>query len=93
MIYCRLENFLLRSCVLEEGINEITNAIGAKSRAVIELGKRFLKEQLEVDISTAYSLGAEIMVNNLKLKDAQEGLRSFKEKRKPTWSHTYELER
>jgi len=27
------------------------------------------------------------MVKNLQLKDSQEGLLSFKEKRKPTWTH------
>jgi 1,4-dihydroxy-2-naphthoyl-CoA synthase len=30
------------------------------------------------------------MVNNLKLKDAQEGIKSFVEKRNPSWSHSYE---
>jgi 1,4-dihydroxy-2-naphthoyl-CoA synthase len=28
------------------------------------------------------------MVDNLAYKDAQEGIKSFKEKRKPTWIHT-----
>ena len=30
------------------------------------------------------------MVDNLKLKDAQEGIKSFSEKRKPVWSHSFE---
>ena len=47
---------------------------------------------MDLDISTAYSLGTEIMVGNLKLKDAQEGIKSFSEKRKPTWTHGYEKE-
>lgn len=28
------------------------------------------------------------MVDNLQFKDGQEGLASFKEKRKPIWSHS-----
>jgi hypothetical protein len=30
------------------------------------------------------------MVNNLSFRDAQEGIRAFKEKRKPEWCHTDE---
>ncbi|XP_033226888.1 enoyl-CoA hydratase domain-containing protein 3, mitochondrial isoform X2 [Belonocnema kinseyi] len=77
---------------LEEEIQNITNAINSKSRSVVQLGKRFLYEQIDLDIETAYSLGTEIMVGNLKLKDAQEGIRGFVEKRKPVWSHDYKKE-
>lgn len=49
-------------------------------------------EQIDLDIETAYSLGTEIMVGNLKLKDAQEGIRGFVEKRKPVWTHDYKKE-
>lgn len=71
-------------------MRRITDAINMKSRSVVHIGKTFLNEQIELDLSAAYSLGAEKMVNNLKMKDAQEGIRSFLEKRKPSWSHDYE---
>ncbi|XP_029040679.1 enoyl-CoA hydratase domain-containing protein 3, mitochondrial isoform X2 [Osmia bicornis bicornis] len=74
----------------EQEIEKITAAINAKSRSVVHVGKTFLYEQLDLDLATAYFLGAEKMVNNLKMKDAQEGIRSFIEKRKPVWSHDYE---
>lgn len=61
-----------------------------KSRSIIHGGKTFLYEQLELDISTAYFLGTKKMINNLKMKDAQEGINSFIEKRKPVWRHDYE---
>ncbi|XP_015434326.1 PREDICTED: enoyl-CoA hydratase domain-containing protein 3, mitochondrial [Dufourea novaeangliae] len=75
---------------LEEELNTITTAINTKSRSVIHIGKTFLNEQMDLDMSTAYFLGTEKMVNNLKMKDAQEGIKSFIEKRKPVWSHGYE---
>lgn len=75
---------------LDEEVNRITAAINAKSRSVVHIGKTFLYEQMDLDISTAYFLGTEKMVNNLKLKDAQEGIKSFLEKRKPMWTHSYE---
>lgn len=74
----------------EKEVNKITEAINEKSRSVVKLGKRFIQEQQEIDVDTAYSLGTEIMVSNLKLKDAQEGIKSFSEKRKPSWSHNYD---
>ncbi|KAJ8679837.1 hypothetical protein QAD02_015624 [Eretmocerus hayati] len=76
--------------MLENEINKITDAINEKSRSVVRLGKRFIHEQQEIDVDTAYSLGTEIMVNNLKLKDAQEGIKSFGEKRRPHWTHGYD---
>ncbi|XP_076627029.1 enoyl-CoA hydratase domain-containing protein 3, mitochondrial [Colletes latitarsis] len=74
---------------LEEEINNVTAAINSKSRSVVHIGKTFLYEQMDLDISTAYFLGTEKMVNNLKMKDAQEGIKSFIEKRKPVWQHDY----
>lgn len=75
---------------LDEEVRQITDAINAKSRSVVHFGKTFLHEQMNLDISTAYFLGTERMVNNLKMKDAQEGIRSFLEKKKPNWSHDYD---
>lgn len=75
---------------LDEEIQKITAAINAKSRSVVHIGKEFVYEQMDLDMSTAYLLGTEKMVNNLKMKDAQEGIKSFVEKRKPVWSHDYE---
>ncbi|KAH0563996.1 enoyl-CoA hydratase domain-containing protein 3, mitochondrial [Cotesia glomerata] len=75
---------------LYEGVKEITDAIKAKSRAVVQLGKKFLFEQQELDLSSAYYYGTEIMLQNLELKDAQEGIKSFVEKRKPVWNNKFE---
>nr|XP_033321813.1 enoyl-CoA hydratase domain-containing protein 3, mitochondrial [Megalopta genalis] len=75
---------------LEEEVNKITAAINTKSRSIVHIGKTFLYEQMDLDVSTAYFLGTEKMVNNLKMKDAQEGITSFIEKRKPVWNHDYE---
>lgn len=75
--------------LLDEEVYRITDAINMKSRSVVHIGKVFLYEQMDLDTSTAYSRGAEKMVSNLEMRDAQEGIRSFLEKRKPIWSHTY----
>ncbi|XP_014298058.1 enoyl-CoA hydratase domain-containing protein 3, mitochondrial [Microplitis demolitor] len=75
---------------LSEEIKKTTDAIKAKSRSVVQLGKKFLFEQQELDLCSAYYYGTEIMVQNLELKDAQEGIKSFIEKRKPVWSNKFD---
>ncbi|XP_039311904.1 enoyl-CoA hydratase domain-containing protein 3, mitochondrial isoform X2 [Solenopsis invicta] len=87
---CGLVSKVVPNDKLDEEVRRITDAISTKSRSIMHIGKKFLHEQMSLDISTAYALGTEIMVNNLKMKDAQEGIRSFVEKRKPNWSHDYE---
>lgn len=81
---------LYLTSISDEEVRRITDAINTKSRSVVHIGKTFLYEQMTLDISTAYALGTEKMVNNLKMRDAQEGIQSFLEKRKPNWSHDYE---
>lgn len=73
---------------LDAEIEKICHSICLKSRAVIELGKRFFYKQVEENLSKAYELGAVQMCENLQLKDGQEGVRSFVEKRKPKWAHS-----
>lgn len=75
---------------LEEEIEKITAAINYKSRSIVHIGKTFLYEQMDLEVPTAYFLGTEKMVHNLRMKDAQEGIDSFIQKRKPVWSHDYE---
>lgn len=83
---------LVSSCVQVEQLDaeteKICNAIKTKSRAVVELGKKFYYEQISMDINVAYKYGEQVMVENLALPDGQEGIRSFIEKRKPNWSHS-----
>uniref|UniRef100_A0A182PUJ4 Enoyl-CoA hydratase domain-containing protein 3, mitochondrial n=1 Tax=Anopheles epiroticus TaxID=199890 RepID=A0A182PUJ4_9DIPT len=72
---------------LNDEVSKICRAIASKSRAVITLGKTFFYKQIPLDITTAYELGEQIMVDNLATVDGREGIRSFTEKRPPKWSH------
>ncbi|OXA51901.1 enoyl-CoA hydratase domain-containing protein 3, mitochondrial [Folsomia candida] len=73
---------------IEDSVQQIHNSIRSKSRSIIKLGKEFFYKQIEMGYEEALKEGAEVMVQNLQYQDSQEGLDSFKEKRKPVWSHT-----
>lgn len=45
---------------LNEEVDKISQAIKAKSRAIIALGKEFFYRQLQLPIEEAYKLGAEV---------------------------------
>ncbi|KAH9402127.1 Enoyl-CoA hydratase domain-containing protein 3, mitochondrial [Tyrophagus putrescentiae] len=75
---------------LQSETDAVLQSILAKSRSVIALGKKFFYRQIELDLPTAYSQGSCTMVDNLQLKDGQEGIKAFIGKRKPAWSHSSE---
>ncbi|KAK3918421.1 Enoyl-CoA hydratase domain-containing protein 3, mitochondrial [Frankliniella fusca] len=73
---------------LDEEVSKVTSSIISKSRSVISLGKKFLYAQIQKDIYSAYRLGENVMTSNISMADAQEGISSFLQKKKPQWKHT-----
>lgn len=49
-----------------------------------------LSRQMAQGRDAAYATASKVMVDNLALRDGQEGIRAFIEKRKPVWSHKIE---
>lgn len=76
-------------CISREELDEeeenTCKLIMLKSRAVIELGKKFFYKQIQESIEKAYEMGEAKMVENLEMNDGREGIQSFVEKRKPNW--------
>lgn len=70
---------------LEEETLRVARKIASLSRPVLALGKAAFFRQLPQDLSTAYHLASQTMVDNLALPDGQEGIRAFLQKRKPSW--------
>lgn len=84
---------LITKCVpneneLDAEIIRICDSIKAKSRSIVKRGKRFFYEQNQMTIKSAYKYGEQEMTENISMRDGQEGIRSFIEKRKPTWNHS-----
>ena len=59
--------------------------IASKAAAVVKLGKEAFYRQAEMDLAGAYAYTAEIMAENMMVRDAEEGLGAFIEKRSPRW--------
>lgn len=59
--------------------------IASKSSATVKLGKAAFYEQSQMKLTEAYDYAARIMVENMMLADAEEGIGSFLAKRKPEW--------
>ncbi|XP_026563617.1 enoyl-CoA hydratase domain-containing protein 3, mitochondrial [Pseudonaja textilis] len=73
---------------LESETLKIAQKICQSSRAVLALGKATFYKQMEHDVSTAYQIASQVMVENLSMKDGQEGIEAFVSKRKPNWFHS-----
>ncbi len=50
------------------------------------LGKKAFYEQLEMPLDQAYQYTSKVIVDNMMMKDAEEGIGAFLEKRKPEWN-------
>ncbi|KAL6116615.1 echdc3 [Pungitius sinensis] len=85
---------LISRVVAEERLEEETLAIARRvcraSRPVVALGKATFQRQMAQGRDAAYTTASKVMVDNLALRDGQEGIRAFIEKRKPVWSNKAE---
>jgi enoyl-CoA hydratase/carnithine racemase len=63
----------------------LARKITAKSAAVVRIGKEAFYRQLELGLADAYAYTSEVMVENMTMRDAEEGMGAFIAKRKPKW--------
>ena len=63
----------------------LAEVIASKSPATIAVGKRAYYDQIEAGLEQAYVQCAEVMVENMLYRDAEEGIGAFIDKRKPVW--------
>ena len=72
---------------LEKKVNDIANTIASKSNLAIKIGKNAFYKQIEMPIDKAYKYTSKIMTQNMISYDANEGIKSFIEKRRPIWKN------
>jgi enoyl-CoA hydratase/carnithine racemase len=64
---------------------ELARKIAGKSSHVARIGKEAFYRQLEMGLDQAYRHTTEVMVENLMVRDAEEGIAAFVDKRAPKW--------
>lgn len=70
---------------LHDETMSLAKQICSASAETIEIGKRAVYQQMQLELSSAYRLARDVMIQNVQLPDAQEGIQAFLEKRKPKW--------
>jgi enoyl-CoA hydratase/carnithine racemase len=80
-----LINRVIDSEMLKEETEKLALEIAQYSLFTLEHGKKAFYEQVDNDESTAYDFSKEEIAKNCLTEDAQEGIKSALEKRKPVW--------
>ena len=80
-----LVNRVVAADQLERETLSLAAQIAAKSPKTLKIGKRAFYEQAEMPLAEAYSYAVRVMVENLMVEDAKEGIGAFLDKRPPTW--------
>jgi enoyl-CoA hydratase/carnithine racemase len=63
----------------------LAQRVAAKSTHVVAIGKKAFYAQREMTLAEAYDYTADVMVQNMLARDAEEGIGAFVEKREPKW--------
>ncbi len=70
---------------LDQALQELADAILAKSPLAIRMGKQMLYKQLNMPLSQAYEHASEVLACNMLSDDVIEGIDAFVQKRQPVW--------
>ncbi|MBA3508236.1 MAG: enoyl-CoA hydratase, partial [Betaproteobacteria bacterium] len=81
-----LVNRVVPASEIDATVQQLANAIAAKSPAVVALGKRAFYEQIEQGLTAAYASTGDTMACNMLEPDATEGIDAFLGKRAPIWT-------
>ncbi|MGU3536588.1 enoyl-CoA hydratase [Methylobacterium sp. A54F] len=80
-----LVNRVVPAAELDAAARAMAARIAAKAPRVLSLGKAAFGRQAELDLAEAYTYAARVMVENMAMPDAREGIDAFLEKRQPRW--------
>ena len=70
--------------VMDEALS-MARKIATKSKATVAIGKQAFYRQIEQPLAEAYGYAARVMVDNMMIADAEEGICAIIEKRAPAW--------
>jgi len=71
---------------LDAAAMDLTRSVAAKLGAAVRIGKRAFYEQMDLPLDQAYAFTGDVMARNMMLRDTDEGITAFLQKRKPDWA-------
>jgi enoyl-CoA hydratase/carnithine racemase len=80
-----LVNRVVPAAKLSEETRALAERIAAKPASVVKLGKAAFHRQREMGLEAAYAETSRVMVENLLMRESDEGIRAFLDKRPPNW--------
>ena len=80
-----LVNRVVPKAYLDQVTAKYAETIASKSPLTLKTGKEAFYQQIEMPLADAYRHCAQVMVDNMLARDAEEGINAFLEKRDPTW--------
>jgi len=80
-----LVNRVVPAAELSEVVRSLADLVASKSSRVVAMGKEAFGRQIEMSLERAYSYAADVMVRNMMMFDAEEGIDAFLQKRQPNW--------
>ena len=80
-----LVNRVVRAQALRAQTQSFAEKIASKSSLTLATGKGAFYAQAEMPLAQAYGYAAQVMVDNMLARDAEEGIGAFIEKRAPQW--------
>jgi enoyl-CoA hydratase/carnithine racemase len=82
-----LVNRVVSAEQLDSAVQDLLERVTRGSTQSKGIGKQALYAQIDLDQSKAYAYAIEVMAATSQLPDAQENMRAFIDKRKPSWLH------
>ncbi len=81
-----LVNRVVDPDLLEATTMTLARQVAAKLGAAVRIGKQAFYAQAEMGLADAYAYTGDVMVQNMLLRDTDEGIRAFLDKRAPDWA-------
>ncbi|MEY1555610.1 enoyl-CoA hydratase [Yoonia sp. R2331] len=71
---------------LPAATHDLAKAIASKLGSAVRIGKSAFYAQAALNTAEAYGYTGDVMVENMLVRDTEEGINAFLEKRKPDWA-------
>ena len=81
-----LVNHVVPPEALDAAAQELAGRVAEKLGAAVKIGKEAFYAQGEMSLDAAYAYTGRVMAENMLLRDTNEGVTAFLEKRKPDWA-------